>query len=323
MEDFEKVAMHYDEDGIPPLFNAMPHTSHRTEEVFEDSMAPVRSSPPPSACGHTLPKEAGLLERLPRPQPTHGGNNIVEPTRWALTIKQFNDFLDTCKLTALWQSTKVQPNHVVTGYALCKTFVKPWTAGTGCGVALLLNNEVPIEADVMVSHSWGEDMTEAQLALNSAKIPEAMAVWFCIYANYQCGDGAGPSVPEQLARDPFESVIKLPNLKMMAILFTTTDDPYGRLWCVFEIDAALTARIPIRGCFSSQYRRDMWFSVFAKAHAGEPGVAEFLQVNTATAKCNPKDEPGIRKKVEAHGGFTRLDARIRHVRREILLHNSR
>ena len=38
------------------------------------------------------------------------------------------------------------------GTDVADLFVKPWTAGTGCGVSLLLNAASPLRAELMVSH---------------------------------------------------------------------------------------------------------------------------------------------------------------------------
>lgn len=88
------------------------------------------------------------LPAWPKPKPpAHGGNTKVPPTQWSMTISQFNHFVDFCKATPEWQKLKdtevkfdgkvVKPKGFVSGYQLCDNFVKPWTAGTGCGVALM------------------------------------------------------------------------------------------------------------------------------------------------------------------------------------------
>ena len=98
----------------------------------------------------------------------------------------------------------------------------------------------------MLSHSWAEDMEEAQDALNQLLRPNGGAmprgmwisalqdpsciatytedtrVWFCIFANYQCEDGAGPTISEQLKLDPFGSVIASPHVEKMIVLHTST-----------------------------------------------------------------------------------------------------
>ena len=47
-----------------------------------------------------------------------------------------------------------QKGHV-NCHQLCEHhYVKPFTQWTGCGVALLLNGEKPLAADIMISHTW-------------------------------------------------------------------------------------------------------------------------------------------------------------------------
>merc|ERR1712232_452453 len=116
----------------------------------------------------------------------------------------------------------------VNGYQFNENFVKPFTAGTGCSVALLENPSPAeqAEAHFMLSHSWAQCMDEVEDALlRIFGIPEKDArsgysldgrrvadgsarVWFCIAALYQPEDGAGPSVDDQVKMDPFGCVIR-------------------------------------------------------------------------------------------------------------------
>ena len=60
---------------------------------------------------------------------------------------------DTAKWAELAGSTAFgKPEGVVSGYQICDHYVKPFTRGTGCGAALLLNPTAPLEAEVMMSH---------------------------------------------------------------------------------------------------------------------------------------------------------------------------
>ena len=104
----------------------------------------------------------------------------------------------------------------------------------------------------MLSHTWAEDMMEVLEAVNDLALreckerpslkgrePDDLVVWFCLFANYQPEDSAGPSISEQLALDPFGNVIRSPALHFMALVVTSVQDPYERLWCVHELDEAL------------------------------------------------------------------------------------
>ena len=80
---------------------------------------------------------------------------------------------------------------------------------------------------------------------------DELVIWFCCFANYQCEDGAGPTISEQLARDPFGTVIKSPALRCMCLLVTSTQDPYDRLWCaaaIPSIEATGIANIEAHTC---------------------------------------------------------------------------
>ena len=76
-------------------------------------------------------------------------------------------------------------------------FVKPATRGTGCSYALLLNKEAPVQAELMISHAWGEDVEELEDALmrSHAMVSEQTPVWFCLLSIYQTGDEVGDPGP--------------------------------------------------------------------------------------------------------------------------------
>jgi len=181
-------------------------------------------------------------------QVTHGGNRSVPPQHWGMTVAQFNSFIAACKGDqAKWDELAASTENgkaagIVNGYQLNEAFVKPFTRGTGCSVALLLNPEKPLEAAVMVSHTWAEDILEVHNAVNDRAFedgePESLVIWLSLFANYQAEDGAGLTMAEQLA-PALGSVIRFPTLKYMCVVVTSTHDPYARLWVVYELDIAL------------------------------------------------------------------------------------
>ena len=150
------------------------------------------------------------------------------------------------KWQELSQSTDRKKAGVVNGHQVNNAFVKPFTRGTGCSVALLYNNGEPIDADVMISHTWNEDMDQVEEAINDMSQRDGrgddLAIWFCIFGNYQCGDepgDMGPTVQQQLEKDPFGTVIRSDRLSFMCLSITSEEDPYQRLWCVYELNVAL------------------------------------------------------------------------------------
>jgi len=299
------------------------------------------ADPPP-----ILPGQGLLLSDLAvaAQRVAHGGNRTVPPNQWGMTVGQFNKFVDMCRgCTATWRALAASTDHgkrpgIVNGYQLCEAFVKPLTRGTGCGVALLLNPEVPLEAEAMMSHTWAEDILEVQEAINDRAAQDGrgrdLVIWFCIFANYQPGDSAGPTISEQLLRDPFGSVIRSPHLSFMCLLVTSTQDPYERLWCVYELDVALDvmdaleragdarARGFVAVEFSQQavteYRGRIKEWVRAETDAGVlshelgPEYAYYRQsIKCEEAKCGSlEDQAMITAKVQESGGWERLNRRM-------------
>jgi len=192
-------------------------------------------------------------------KPSVSLNRTILPERWGITVRQFNHFVCMCRRkTVTWQSLAASTSFeksagVVNGYQLCESFVKPFSRGTGCGVALLYNGPAPLQSHVMISHTWAEDILEMEAAINDFADRDScgkdLVIWCCILANYQCGDevgDTGPTVTEQLKMDPFGRVIRSPGLTCMCLVITSEQDPYDRLWCVYELNTALMVQDQLR-----------------------------------------------------------------------------
>lgn len=302
---------------------------------------------------------------------SHGGNREVPPTRWGLTISQFNEFIARCREDKqTWDGLQrqevtmngkvVKKAGYVSGYQFCEAFVKPFTRGTGSSVALLLNPRKPLEAEAMISHTWAEDMLELQEAINDragnakqncSKLAGDLVIWFCMFANYQCGGephDVGPTIAEQLQRDPFGAVIRNTTCKLMCLVVSSRQDPYERLWCVYELDVALSVMQARRedgdpetdGFVAVEFskravkvykdRISRWALDRAKAEgltlavwkARQPYGPEcsyylnHIDCEKATCSC-PEDDARIRSLVEAQGGWARLNRHIASFRRPL------
>eukprot|EP00931_Biecheleriopsis_adriatica_P004149 TRINITY_DN105861_c0_g1_i1.p1 TRINITY_DN105861_c0_g1~~TRINITY_DN105861_c0_g1_i1.p1 ORF type:complete len:982 (+),score=156.01 TRINITY_DN105861_c0_g1_i1:41-2986(+) len=248
---------------------------------------------------------------LMRPTVSHGGNRSVFPEHWGMTLRQFNAFIQECKLSVSWQQCST-----MNGYDMCRLFVRPYTRGTGSSVALTVNPAKPLQPTTMLSHAWGEDIEQVLTALNvgsgarlagagSPPLPAEAVVWFCIFANYQCGDeegDMGPTVEQQLDQEPFRRVICLPSIHLV-VIHTTAAEVYSRLWCVYEIDEAITAGVPVSAAFSDE--------AFVKMI--QYGACD---VDTEAAKCNRSDDEWMLREyvLEKPGGFSRLSTVISNFR---------
>ncbi|CAE8672439.1 unnamed protein product [Polarella glacialis] len=269
----------------------------------------------PTVVGCSTEVETVFIEihgvQFPRPTPVHGGNRDVLPEHWGITCRQFYQFLNHCKRSPKWkelQDTEGFGGKVgyVNGYELCDHFVKPYTRGSGSGVALCLNAKLPLQSQVMLSHCWGESLEEVRVALLSLEgLAPDTSLWFCILANYQCGDEAGdvgPTLQEQLDQDPFGRVIRLPTLRAMAVIQTSTAEVYERLWCVYEIAEAVTGGV--RTCSVTSNR-------------GTSQELKAAVIDTEAGKCsNARDEEMIRSKIQAQGGYEKLNKTITEFRNQ-------
>lgn len=236
-------------------------------------------------------------------------NDQVSPVCWGMSLKQFNDFVAACRSTSVW-ALACEKGHVNL-YDVVTSLVKPWTRNTGCGIALRMNPKEVLQAELMVSHSWSECMDQCAEALSKfctrQKNLEDLAVilWFCAFAQYQSGDDPGdrgPTVAEQLALDPFGSVIRtLTSSGLgMVVIQTSLADVYSRLWCVYEIAEAVDSKAKVSMAYSQRA---------LETRSGS--FEEMLRARTSRASCrDPSDEQMIRQKVQQAGGFSRLDSII-------------
>mmetsp|Transcript_129173 Transcript_129173/g.275531 ORF Transcript_129173/g.275531 Transcript_129173/m.275531 type:complete len:820 (-) Transcript_129173:99-2558(-) len=89
-------------------------------------------------------------------------------------------------------------------YTFVNEYVKRWTQGTGMGLALLKNKAKPLKVNKMVSHCWAENVEEFLREIIKASADDDV-MFICAFSIYQCEDGAGPSIEEQIGTIPAET----------------------------------------------------------------------------------------------------------------------
>jgi len=255
----------------------------------------------------------------------------VPPVRWALSVEQFVDFVDLCKASPKWDELK-RSRKIVSMYDMDPAFIRPVSRGTGCGVALLMNQASPLASEVMLSHCWGEEVEECSEALEGfcydRGVPFGTPVWFCLLSIYQPGSEAGdpgPGIDRQVSLDPspFQQVIRADGVRRgwgMVVLHTTTAEVYDRLWCVHEIDEAMEQGVAVLPACSSRFAMVQSMArAVAESDGYMPGVADFT-VSTRNAECSSQEDTArIRQAVDAKdGGYDRLDRVINEFRGEML-----
>jgi len=234
----------------------------------------------------------------------------IEPVRWTMTIEQWLFFVDTCRATDTWKMLAGQKEDegAINMYDLKDYFVVPWTRGTGCSVALLMNPR-PRPVELMLSHAWAGSVIETFKALKFVvyheNVPPTTSIFFCTLCMYQPEDGAGPRIQEQLDLDPFADIIRSRPALGMRVLHTSRYEVYTRLWTAHEVDEASSESIEIRGLCD--------FDVFQVG-----SLQEALQINTSQATCRDEDRPMLVEKITSRGGFPRLDEKIAQFRKDML-----
>lgn len=96
----------------------------------------------------------------------------------------------------------------------------------------------------------------------------------------------------------------------MLVVHTSTADLYERLWCVHELDEALSHSVKVAGAFSGAYSLE---------DVIDRNSGKIKKIDTANAECgNQRDKDYIRNLVLAKdGGFDGLDSRIEELRLDL------
>ena len=112
----------------------------------------------------------GKAPPAPRPLwlPENGvGQGAVSPVCWSITIENWLQFIKACITTDTWSHiSTAKGENDITMYDINDHFVKPWTRGTGCSVAVLFD-EHPSEVELMISHTWAGSVKETLLSIES------------------------------------------------------------------------------------------------------------------------------------------------------------
>lgn len=183
------IRLQYVEKTDTVLSNVrLPH-----EDDWSDEKVAYRKAGPAQAEKMAVPEVQAASPA--QPQILDGGS--IWPEHWGITRAQCRDLLRRLQNDPAWD-----PNNTV--YTLVSDFVVPWTRGGGLGYALMKNQDEPKEANLMVSHSWGENAEEFLTTL-SRSTSSRDVLWVCALSMYHAEDGAGPSVAEQMGCTPEES----------------------------------------------------------------------------------------------------------------------
>ncbi len=242
---------------------------------------------------------------------SYGGvdQNGVGPEYWGITLEQMKEVINH---KSFRRNVYVYGKNVTKGFSMydvVKRIVNPMTKGKGMGYALMMNQDKPLKAKIMISHAWQEDYESFVEAIEDSG--EEGPFWVCAFGIYQPEDIPELTIAMQLGaspeRGPFAIVLQHV-LKMLGIV-TRSCDIYTRLWCVYEIFVAISYGVPIDIVYTSEKGEGQSLgSVYLNAGLELSNVA----IATEKAICsNESDANMIKKEVHSlEGGFSFLNTVI-------------
>jgi len=241
---------------------------------------------------------------------TGAGQSTVGPLNWSISLENLVKFLHACTDTDTWRAlVTAKGEKKICMHDLNTHFIKPWTHGTGCSLAGLMDqNQGSVE--LMISHSWTGSVTETLSILESLPalyfLPKETRVFFCTMCLYQPEDHhqAGLTIEQQIELQPFSKVIEKNPKHGMYVFHTTVTEVYERLWCVLEINECVDAKVSVLGAFDlSSWDNKKLRGIIKKT-------------NTCEAECgNDRDKKMLTDIImRKPGGFKILDKKIKEVR---------
>lgn len=198
---------------------------------------PVPSLQSPPLAAATAPAGEGkyhFTAPAPRPRGQHALQRGCGPELWGITLAQLREL-----------TSDSRHRDSMTTRDVVERIIKPDTAGTGAGYALLKNSEKPLRATVMVAHAWDSKFSDLVGALAASGDPGPF--WVCATALYQPEDDSELTLERQLgpeAGGPLTTI--LAQVATLLCVLTSACNIYARLWCVFEIFTAVQLGVEVR-----------------------------------------------------------------------------
>ena len=248
------------------------------------------------------------------------------PRKWSIKVSVWMKLVEFFMSTETWKELAVlrEGEGNITTDDVVNHFIKPLTKKTGCSIALLMNADKDSfqNAQCMISHTWRASIVETYRCFK--EIDPSASLFFCAFSLYQNdveevgSDGSnikvadhpnGLSIEKQVDLTPFAKIIKSDPYYGMFVVHTSIADVYERLWVVHEADEARAAGIKIRGLFDLD------------SFKAEDIKKLEASVDTQKAQVSVEsDRVFIEKRINEHGGYEKLDARIKELRSEMNNH---
>jgi len=155
----------------------------------------------------------------------------------------------------------------------------PMTIGKGIGYALLRNSASPLQAAILVSHAWDDAFTDLLSALSVSVLLNPV----------------------------------LRNADCMLCVLSANIDVYERLWCLYEMSAAVDLGLEVNTTQKPKGRSAWCLDEAFLTACAKP-------VDSRSARCGPasasfsRDEQALRRQIENSKGFNEIDAAVEMAR---------
>lgn len=156
--------------------------------------------------------------------------DVPTADRWNVTGEQILYILKRVKEEAKKPGRKKYSEWTM--YDVCENIVGPLSIASSKSYALQCNTR-GLDADIFVSHGWGEKFVQFVKSLQSL-YPDFRRrnFWICTFAICQNGN-VGAQIGQDIARAPF--IQAMIGMNEMAIIRNDQCDIYTRRWCVCEL----------------------------------------------------------------------------------------
>lgn len=237
--------------------------------------------------------------------PLFQGCGALAPWQCGITLQELKNIRSDRKYKADSNFYKINTDIVI-----------PQTKGLGIPYAMMKNGGNARVVTMMVSHAWNETLDAFITALEQVKNAEKEVFWVCTFSQYQPEDGVGPSISDQIAGKPFESIINcVSGGKGMVTIYSlgslrngafTSGNIYTRAWCAFEALHAIEVGCPFTALIAIPPEKDY----------NMPALEAMTSaIKTTAAECSPADLGMIKGRLRAYpGGYAAVDKKLEEVR---------
>lgn len=239
------------------------------------------------------------------------------PKWWGISLEQIQNLRNH----HLYSRTGTDFLNDFTMRELVNDELRSLSDGTGMGYALLINQQKPLRAKVMVTHSF--DMSVYSFVESIERSEEKGPFWVSAFAMYQNHDSErGVDIVEEkektLETAPFTTVLK--EAEKLVVLSTQECDIFTRLWCNYEIYVATKLGTQVKLVPNSGYEDTAGGYGLKMAVEGIKNRADSINTHCGVSEQPNSDEIAIRKAIEASpGGFSAVDEAVERLRLSYLL----